>query len=110
MCLFIGALAFFTVDLCFRNLCLYRQFLLLNIKPHSAHWKRAEASGVVADNDVEDDAVLLDAEDIDDAFGESEVFAAENESSFNSPVVNWEDGIVGLLLGEDAYDGDCSVD
>lgn len=31
ICLFLGALSSFTVDLCFLNLCLYRQFLLLNI-------------------------------------------------------------------------------
>ena len=79
---------------------------MLNIKPHSGHWKRAEASGVVADDDVEDNGVLFDAENIDDAFGESELFA--DESSFDSPVVNWEVGLVGLLSVED--DGDCSVD
>ena len=79
---------------------------MLNIKPHSGHWKRPEASGVVADDDVEDDDVLFDAEDIDDAFGESELFA--DESSFGSPVVNWEVCLVGLLSVED--DGDCSVD
>lgn len=89
ICLFLGALSSFTVDLCFLNLCLYRQFLLLNIKPHSGHWKRAEASGVVAYGDVEDDAVVLDAEDIDDALGESKVFADENESSLDSPLVDW---------------------
>lgn len=88
ICLFLGALSSFTVDLCFLNLCLYRQFLLLNIKPHSGH--------------------VLDAEDIDDALGESKVFADENESSLDSPLVDWEDGIVGLLLVADG--GDCSVD
>lgn len=108
ICLFLGALSSFTVDLCFLNLCLYRQFLLLNIKPHSGHWKRAEASGVVADGDVEDNAVVLDADDIADALGESKVFADENESSLDSPLVDWEDGIVGLLLVADG--GDCSVD
>lgn len=81
---------------------------MLNIKPHSGHWKRAEASGADADDDVEDDAILLEAENIDGPLGESEVFAADNESSFDSPVVNWEDGVVGLLLVED--DGDCSAD
>lgn len=81
---------------------------MLNVKPHSGHWKRAEASGVDADDDVEDDAILLEAENIDGALDESEVFAADNESSFDLPVVNWEDGAVGLLLVED--DGDCSAD
>lgn len=63
---------------------------------------------VDADDDVEDDAILLEAENIDGALGEWEVFAADNESSFDLPVVNWEDGVVGLLLVED--DGDCSAD
>lgn len=76
----IGALPSFAVD--------FRQFLLLNIKPHSGHWKRAETPGVDEEDDVVDDAILLEAENIDGPLGEPEVFAADNESSFDPPAVN----------------------